>query len=144
MVGPAEFLRSLKRSFRLCSLGSNSQGKLFIGLILNVMLFGINITQTYIYYIHSKKCVSSLSHIINCSMSFFCMFISEIHRVSKYRWANDIWTPGCLLLTTLNQQVIVVFVADFIQPTFLSIYLYRTLIVHFGMRWYISNKPLNL
>ena len=41
--------------FRLCSQDSDSQGKLFIALILNVLLLGINITQTYIYYIHSKK-----------------------------------------------------------------------------------------
>ena len=32
------------------------------------------------------------------------------------------------------QQVVIIFVADFVQPTFLSIYLYRTLIVDFGMR----------
>ena len=36
----------------------DSVGKIFIGLLLNVLLFGINVTQTYFYYIHSKKCVS--------------------------------------------------------------------------------------
>ena len=73
--------QSLKRYFLLCSLDSNSQGKLFIALILNVMLFGINITQTYMYYIHSKKCVSSLSssYSSNYSMAFsVCLFQRSI------------------------------------------------------------------
>ncbi|KAF8801661.1 hypothetical protein BYT27DRAFT_7114473, partial [Phlegmacium glaucopus] len=70
-----------------------SHGKLFIGLILNVLLFGINVTQTYIYYIHSKKCV-----------------------------------------------VVIVFVLDFIQPLFCSLYLYQTLVVYFGMRYYFSEN----
>jgi len=55
------------------------------------MLFGINITQTYIYYIYSKK--------------------------------DRLW---------IKISVVIIFVADFIQPVFLSIYLYRTLIVNFG------------
>jgi len=55
------------------------------------MLFGINITQTYYYYIHSKK--------------------------------DRLW---------IKISVVFIFVADFIQPVFLSLYLYRTLIVHFG------------
>ena len=33
---------------------------------------------------------------------------------------------------SIYQKVIILFVADFVQPTFLSIYVYRTLIVHFG------------
>ena len=36
-------------------------------------------------------------------------------------------------LASVNKQVVIILVADFVQPTFLSIYLYRTLIVHFGM-----------
>jgi len=75
MTGPAAFL----------------QGQIFIGLILNVLLFGINVTQTYFYYIHSKR--------------------------------DQLW---------IKIWVVVIFVADFIQPLFCSIYLYRTLIVHFG------------
>ena len=39
-------------------------------------------------------------------------------------------------------QVFIIVVADFVQPTVLSIYLYQTLIVHFGMRCYFSDKPL--
>jgi len=73
------------------------QGKLFIGLIINVMLFGINITQTYFYYIHSKK--------------------------------DRLW---------IKISVAIILVADFVQPLFLSIYLYRTLIVHFGNETILS------
>ncbi|KAF8801663.1 hypothetical protein BYT27DRAFT_7245099 [Phlegmacium glaucopus] len=75
MAGPAEFVA----------------GKLFIGLIFNVLLFGINVTQTYLYYIHSKK--------------------------------DPLW---------IKIWVIIVFVADFIQPLFCFLYIYQTLVVHFG------------
>jgi hypothetical protein len=72
--------QSPKRFFLFCLRGLNilnSQGKLFIGLILNVMLFGINITQTYIYYIHSKKCVSRLRYSNNSSMSVLFVYFRD-------------------------------------------------------------------
>ncbi|KAF8801660.1 hypothetical protein BYT27DRAFT_7245096 [Phlegmacium glaucopus] len=76
---------------RIRILFDHSHGKLFIGLILNVLLFGINVTQTYLYYIHSKK--------------------------------DRLW---------IKIWVVIVFVADLIQPLLCSLYLYQTLVVHFG------------
>jgi hypothetical protein len=116
----------------------DSVGKIFIGLLLNVLLFGINVTQTYFYYIHSKKCVSMPE------TAFKVLFVyvsSEIDCRPKYGWAND----ACICLLTdsklaFYEQVVVVFIADFLQPLFCSIYLYRTLIVHFGMRCYFSER----
>ena len=46
-----------------------------------------------------------------------------------------------LTLPRICQNVVFIIVADFVQPTVLSIYLYQTLIVHFGMRCYFSDKP---
>ena len=51
---------------------------------------------------------------------------------SVFRWDSELLSV---------KQVVIVFVADFVQPLFLSIYLYRTLIVNFGMRCYFFDKP---
>ena len=128
-----------------CSWDSDSQGKIFIGLLLNVILFGINVTQTYIYYIHSKKCVY-LYLCRDASNNFWMssyIFISGIDCGSNFRWANGIWIYLSLgLWTCLSvKQVAIIFVADVIQPMVLSIYLYRTLIVNFGMHCYFCDKP---
>ena len=148
MTGPAEYVWvNLPLVFVVIGVhDSDSQGKIFIGLILNLILFGINVTQTYIYYIYSKKCVylylcGDASN--NFSMSSLYILISGIDCGSKFRWANGIWIRLSLgFWTCLSvKQVVIVFVADFVQPLFLSIYLYRTLIVNFGMQCCFCDKP---
>ena len=146
MAGPAEFVWvSSPTVFLSCSLDivCDSHGKLFIGLILNVLLSGINVTQTYLYYIYSKKYVScSRDTVTTLKNSFFCYVYSEIGCGSKYGWAK--WHLDVPFIRTLNssfyEQVLVVFVTDLIQPLLCSIYLYQTLVADFGMRCYFSEK----
>jgi hypothetical protein len=57
MTGPAEFVYVLSISFRilyiLCIV--NSHGPMLIGTMINIFLYGIMITQVYIYYTTYKR-----------------------------------------------------------------------------------------
>ena len=109
------------------------------------MLFGINVTQTYVYYIHSKKCVSLPNYNNNSSISFLvCLFQRSI--VDQNIGGLITFEPVFCQESepAFGQQVVIIFVADFVQPMFLSIYLYRTLIVHFGMRCSLISLLLNI
>ena len=85
-------------------------------------------------------CRDTLATWVTTLHSPFRMYISEIDCGSKFRWVNGVWTCLLIGLWIFCQQVAIIFVADFVQPLFLSIYLYRTLIVHFGMRCYFAVK----
>ena len=85
--------QSLKCS-SLCSWDSDSQGKLFIGLIFNVMLFGINVAQTYFYHLYWKKCVFLPRYSSNSLQCPFCAFISIVDQ--NFGGLMAFWT--CLLL----------------------------------------------
>ncbi|KIY45593.1 hypothetical protein FISHEDRAFT_7655, partial [Fistulina hepatica ATCC 64428] len=67
-------------------------GPMFIGTVLNVLLYGISITQTYLYWTHCRK-----------------------------KFANF-----------HQHQVLFLFLADTVQTVFTIIYMYLSLIVHFG------------
>jgi hypothetical protein len=89
MAGPAEFDQSPKRSFRLCSR-DDSQGKLFIGMMLNVILFGVK-RYAGIYLLYPFTKVRN-PYSNNSSLSLFVCLFSEIDWGSKFRWANGIRT----------------------------------------------------
>lgn len=102
---------------------------MFIGTVVDVILYGIMLTQTFLYFSNYKGCVRKPA--INSHGLSLLYGFSD--RLWMKTFVRDLDSGGILChLIMIYGQVGLLFLADTLKSVFDLIYLYDSLIAHFG------------